>query len=84
MAVRCEIKEYNTLKKQMKALEKAPAKVMNSLTNEAKKRILGCVASEVTKEYGVKKGEKYFPKEDGNLSSLGAMIRIVQEKTQLN
>ena len=57
MGVRCEIKEYNTLKKQIKALEKAPAKVMTSLTNEAKKRVPGWVAAEVTKEYGVKKGE---------------------------
>ena len=65
MAVRCEIKEYNTLKKQMKALQKAPAKVMNSLTNEAKKRVPGWVASEVTKEYGVQKGEKYFLKRTG-------------------
>ncbi len=57
MGVRCEIKEYNTVKKQIKALEKAPAKVMNSLTNEAKKRVPGWVAAEVTKVYGVKKGE---------------------------
>ena len=57
MGVRCEIKEYNTLKKQIKALEKAPAKVMTSLTSEAKKRVPGWVASEVTKEYGIKKSE---------------------------
>lgn len=57
MGVKCEIKEYNTLKKQIKALEKAPAKVMTSLTNEAKKRVPGWIATEVTKEYGVKKSE---------------------------
>lgn len=57
MTVRCEIKGYNEIKKQMKALEKAPAKVMNSLTNEAKKRVPGWVASEVAKEYGIKKSE---------------------------
>lgn len=57
MGVRCEIKEYNTLKKQIKALEKAPTKVMTSLTAEAKKRVPGWVATEVAKEYGVKKSE---------------------------
>lgn len=57
MGVKCEIKEYNTLKKKIKALEKAPAKVMTSLTNEAKKRVPGWIATEVTKEYGVKKSE---------------------------
>lgn len=57
MGVRCEIKEYNVVKKQMKALEKAPAKVMASITNEAKKRVPGWVATEVAKQYGVKKSE---------------------------
>lgn len=57
MGVRCEIKEYNEVKKQMKALEKAPAKVMASLTNEAKKRVPGWIAAEVAKEYGVKKSD---------------------------
>ena len=32
---------YNALKKKIKAMEKAPAKVMTSLTNEAKKRVPG-------------------------------------------
>ena len=57
MGVRCEIKNYNVLKKKMQALEKAPAKVISSVTNEAKKRVPGWIATEVTKEYGVKKGE---------------------------
>ncbi len=57
MGVRCEIKEYNVLKKKIKALEKAPTKVMTSLTAEAKKRVPGWVATEVAKEYGVKKSE---------------------------
>ncbi len=57
MAVRCEIKEYNVVKKQIKALEKAPAKVMASITSEAKKRVPGWVATEVAKQYGVKKSE---------------------------
>ena len=57
MGVRCEIKNYNVLKKKIQAMEKAPAKVMTSLTAEAKKRVPGWIATEVTKEYGVKKGE---------------------------
>lgn len=57
MGVRCEIKNYNVLKKKIKDMEKAPAKVMTSLTNEAKKRVPGWIATEVTKEYGIKKGD---------------------------
>ena len=57
MSVTCEVKDYKLTKKQIGALQKAPAKVMTSLTNEAKKRVPGWVATEVAKEYGVKKGE---------------------------
>jgi predicted phage-related endonuclease len=52
MAVRCEIKGYNEIKKQLKALEKAPSKVMNSLTNEAKKRVPGWVATTAERRNG--------------------------------
>lgn len=57
MGVRCEIKEYNVTKKKIKDLQKAPTKVMTSLTADAKKRVPGWIATEVTKEYGVKKGD---------------------------
>jgi hypothetical protein len=57
MGVRCEIKNYNVLKKKIKDMQKAPAKVMNNLTSDAQKRVPGWVATEVAKEYGVKKGE---------------------------
>lgn len=57
MGVRCEIKNYNVTKKKIKDLQKAPTKVISSLTNEAKKRVPGWIATEVTKEYGVKKGD---------------------------
>ncbi len=57
MSVTCEIKNYKLVKKQLGALQKAPAKVMSSLTAEAKKRVPGWVATEVAKEYGVKKSE---------------------------
>lgn len=57
MSVRCEVKEYNVLKKKINDLQKAPTKVMTSLAAEAKKRVPGWVATEVAKEYGVKKSE---------------------------
>lgn len=38
-------------------MQKAPRQVMKSLTAEAKKRVPGWVATEVAKEYGVKKGD---------------------------
>ena len=57
MSVRCEIKDYNATKKKLKELEKAPRKVMNNVTSDAKKRVPGWVAAEVAKQYGIKKGE---------------------------
>ena len=55
--VTCQIKNYKLMKKKIDDLQKAPRQVMRNLTTEAKKRIPGWVATEVTKEYGVKKGE---------------------------
>ena len=57
LSVRCEVKNYKLLKKKIDDMQQAPQKVMKSLTAEAKKRVPGWVASEVTKQYGVKKGE---------------------------
>lgn len=57
MGVRFEIKEYNLLQKKLDQMREAPAKVMKSITAEAKKRVPGWVATEVTKVYGIKKGE---------------------------
>lgn len=57
MSVKCEVKNYKLVKKKIDDMQKAPRKVMTSLTAEAKKRVPGWVATEVTKEYGVKKGE---------------------------
>ena len=55
--VTCQIKNYKLMKKKIDNLQKAPQQVIRNLTTEAKKRIPGWVATEVTKEYGVKKGE---------------------------
>ena len=57
LSVRCEIKNYKQIKNKIDDMQKAPRKVLNSLTVEAKKRVPGWVATEVAKEYGVKKGE---------------------------
>ena len=57
MSVTCEVKNYKLIKKKIDDMQKAPRQVMKSLTAEAKKRVPGWVATEVTKEYGVKKAE---------------------------
>ena len=57
MSVTCEVKNYKLIKKKIDDMQKAPRKVMTSLTAEAKKRVPGWVATEVVKEYGVKKSE---------------------------
>lgn len=57
MSVTCEVKNYKLIKKKIDDMQKAPRKVMTSLTSEAKKRVPGWVATEVVKEYGVKKSE---------------------------
>lgn len=57
MGVRCEIRDYKILQKKLDQMREAPTKVMKSITAEAKKRVPGWVAAEVTKEYGIKKGE---------------------------
>lgn len=57
MSVTCEVKNYKLIKKKIDAMQKAPKKVLDSLTAEAKTRVPGWVATEVSKEYGVKKGE---------------------------
>ncbi len=57
MSVRCEIKNYKLLKKQIEDMQKAPKLVLKRITADAKARVPGWVATEVTKEYGVKKGD---------------------------
>ena len=57
MSVRCEVKNYKLIKNKIDDMQKAPRQVVKSITAEAKKRVPGWVAAEVTKEYGVKKGD---------------------------
>ena len=57
MSITCQIKNYKALQKQIEDMKKAPRQVIKSITAEAKKRAPGWVAAEVSKVYGVKKGE---------------------------
>lgn len=57
MSVTCEIKNYKALRKQIEDMKKAPQKVLTALSSDAKKRVPGWIATEVTKEYGIKKSE---------------------------
>lgn len=57
MSVTCQIKNYKALRKQLEDMKKAPRKVLKNLTADAVKRVPGWIATEVTKVYGVKKGE---------------------------
>ena len=45
------------MRQKIADMQNAPRQVLKSLTNEAKQRVPGWVATEVTKEYGVKKGD---------------------------
>lgn len=57
MSVKCEIKDFNALKKTLEKMQEAPRKVMSSTLSDVRKRAPGWVAAEVVKVYGVKKGE---------------------------
>lgn len=57
MSVTCQIKNYKALQKQLEDMKKAPRQVLKALTSDAKKRVPGWVATEVSKVYGVKKSE---------------------------
>ena len=57
MSVTFQIKDYKALKKKLEDMKKAPQQVLKNLTADAAKRVPGWVATEVTKVYGVKKGE---------------------------
>ena len=66
MGVRCEIKNYNALQKQLKQMQKAPQKVIDRTLSDMKTRVPTWIAAEVANVYGVKKAEV-------NSGSLGKM-----------
>lgn len=57
MSVSCEIRNYKAIQKQLENMKKAPKAVMRAMTADAKKRVPPWVAAEVSKVYGVKKGD---------------------------
>ena len=57
VSVTCQIKNYKALRKQIEDMKKAPRQVIKSLTADAVSRVPGWIAAEVSKVYGVKKGE---------------------------
>lgn len=57
MSVRMEIKNYKDVMKKLDDKKKAPQKVLRAAYSDARKRVPGWVATEVTKTYGIKKGE---------------------------
>lgn len=57
MSVKCEIRDFGGLKKQLEDMKKAPKKVLEAVTSDAVKRVPPWIAAEVSKEYGIKKAE---------------------------
>ena len=57
MAVKCEIKDFNILKKMLDEKREAPKKALERTLSDVRKRAPGWVAAEVVKVYGVKKSE---------------------------
>ena len=57
MSVRCEIKNYQALKKHIEKMQKAPKKVIDRTLSDMRTRAPAWVAAEVSKVYGVKKAE---------------------------
>lgn len=77
MSVTCQVKNYKALRKQIDGMKKAPRKVVKAITSDAKKRVPGWVAAEVSKVYGVKKGEITGQK-IGTVKPRGESIEQVQ------
>lgn len=72
--VRMAIKNYKTVMKKLDDKKKAPQKVMKALSSDARKRVPGWVATEVTQTYGVKKSE-ITGKKIGGVKVQGSDVR---------
>ena len=68
------IKNYKVLQKKLDDKKKAPQKVMKALSSDARKRVPGWVATEVTQTYGVKKSE-ITGKKVGDVKVQGSDVR---------
>ena len=72
--VRMAIKNYQGIKKKLDEKKKGPQKVMRAMYSDAKKRVPGWVATEVSKTYGVKKTE-ITGKKIGDVKMKGKDVR---------
>ena len=75
--VRMAIKNYQGIKKKLDEKKKGPQKVMKALTSDARKRVPGWVATEVTNTYGVKKTE-ITGKKIGDVKMKGKDVRTLK------
>jgi hypothetical protein len=57
MSVRCEIKNYQAVKKHIEKMKTAPKKVIDRTLSDMRTRVPTWIAAEVSKVYGVKKAE---------------------------
>ena len=57
MGITVKVSDMQALRRKLKALEKAPQKVINSTIGDMKKRGPSWIATEVSQEYGIKKAE---------------------------
>lgn len=74
MSVRCEIKNYKEIMKQLDKQKEAPKKVLKALSSDAKKRVPGWVSTEITKTYGIKKTD-ISGKKVGDVKVQGDVIK---------
>ena len=72
--VRMAIKNYKTVMKKLEDKKKAPQNVMKAMYSDAKKRVPGWVATEVTKTYGIKKTD-ITQKKVGDIKAVGSGIK---------
>lgn len=77
MAVKIEIKDMAALKKRLRAMQKAPQKVINSIIGDMKKRVPPWIAAEVSKVYGIKKAE-ITNKKVGKVRVRGGSLENIQ------
>ena len=57
MSVSCQIKAYDDIQKRINKMGKTSDTIMKRTLSDIRTRVPGWIASEVSKEYGVKKGE---------------------------
>lgn len=79
MGVRCEIKDYNVLKKRLDDMQKAPRKVIDRTLSDMKTRVPTWVAAEVSNVYGVKKAD-INSKKLGNVTIKGNTVKTIRIK----